>query len=49
MSKQPKEKKKRGIGRVTIPIICVLLAILIVGNAACMYYSRLLDVYVGMG
>ena len=49
MSQTPKKKKPFKLGRVTIPIICVLLVILIAGNIGCMYYSRILDVYIGTG
>lgn len=45
-----KETKKRsGIGKVTIPIIAVLMVFLVVGNIACVLLSRILDVYVGLG
>ena len=49
MSQTSKKKKPFKLGRVTIPIICVLLVILIAGNIGCMYYSRILDVYIGTG
>ena len=47
-SKAP--KKKRGIGRITIPIICVLAVIAIVLNvAANSTLSGILDAYIGRG
>ena len=43
-------KKKRGIGRITIPIICVLAVIAIVLNvAANSTLSGILDAYIGRG
>ena len=43
-------KKKRGISRVTIPIICVLVAITVALNAAAnSTLSGILDAYIGRG
>lgn len=44
-----KEKKARKGGRVLLSIGCVLLVLLLVANVAANYFSRLLDVYVGLG
>ena len=49
--KAPKKTpKKRGIGRITIPIICLLAVVLIVANvAANSTLSSILDAYIGRG
>lgn len=44
-----KEKKARKGGRVLLSIGCVLLVLLLAANVAANYFSRLLDVYVGLG
>lgn len=50
-TKKEKDRKdrKRGIGRITIPIIALLLVFLLVGNIACVMLSGILDVYIGRG
>ena len=50
MAKATKAKKKHGIGRITIPVICVLAAIVIALNvAANSTLSGILDAYIGRG
>ena len=48
-NKEEKKEKKRGLRRITTPLIVVLLVVTLAVNAAAMYFSRLLDVYVGLG
>lgn len=47
MSKEKKAKK--GFGKAAIIIACVLLVLLVAANIGANYFSRLLDVYVGLG
>ena len=48
--KSEKEKKtKKGSGRVFTVIACILLVLLIIANIGANYFSRVLDVYVGLG
>ena len=49
MSKNKEKKTKKGFAPHAIRIGCVLLVLLLIVNVAANYFSRVLDVYVGLG